>query len=68
MFSWQNLLVGVLAGAVGCGYFIYGKKQRKLVCMVTGIALIVYPYLFSSLIVLILVGLALIPLPFFFRE
>ena len=38
-----GLWVGVLAGAVGMGYFIYGKRQAKYVPMIAGVLLCVYP-------------------------
>jgi hypothetical protein len=68
MFSTVNLLVGVITGAFGFAYFVYGKKQSKMIFMVTGIALMVYPYLFSSVAAMIIIGVILLPLPFLFRE
>ena len=68
MFSAMNLLVGIVTGAFGLAYFIYGKKQSKMIFMVTGIALMVYPYLFSNIIVLIIIGIILLPLPFVLKE
>jgi len=68
MFSAMNLLVGIITGAFGLAYFIYGKKQSKMIFMVTGIALMVYPYLFSNMIVLIVIGVVLLPLPFVLKE
>lgn len=68
MFSAMNLLVGIITGAFGLAYFIYGKKQSKMIFMVTGIALMVYPYLFGNMILLIIIGVVLLPLPFLFKE
>jgi hypothetical protein len=64
MFSTVNIIVGVIAGAIGLGYFVYGKKQGELVFLTSGIGLMVYPYLFSNGILLVVVGLALTALPF----
>lgn len=61
------LLWGVLFGSVGFGFFIYGKKQSRLVPLVCGLALMVYPYFMPNALVLVLVGLALIMAPYFFR-
>jgi len=36
--------------------------------MGAGIALMAYPYLFGNIIVLIVIGLLLLPLPFVFKE
>ena len=68
MPSAVNLFIGIIAGAFGLAYFIYGKKQGKILFMVTGIALMVYPYFFGNIIVLIAVGLILLLLPFVIKE
>ena len=60
----SSLFVGVIAGAIGMGYFIYGKRQTKIVAMVAGALLCVYPYFIDSLLWLYLVGLLLIAAPF----
>lgn len=60
----SSLFVGVIAGAIGMGYFIYGKRQTKIVAMVAGALLCIYPYFIDSLLWLYLVGLLLIAAPF----
>lgn len=60
----NSLFVGLIAGAVGMGYFIYGKRQLKIVPMVAGVLLCIYPYFVDSLLWLSLVGLILIAAPF----
>jgi hypothetical protein len=60
----NSLLVGVVAGAIGMGYFIYGKRQTRVVPMVAGALLCIYPYFMDSLLWLSLVGLLLIAAPF----
>jgi hypothetical protein len=61
----NSLIVGVIAGAFGVGYFIYGKKQTKVSAMLAGVGLCVYPYLTDDLLLLILIGGALLAVPFF---
>jgi len=68
VFSVTNILVGIITGTFGLAYFVYGKKQSKMIFMITGIALMVYPYLFTNIIVLIIIGVILLPLPFVFKE
>lgn len=58
----------VLFGAIGVGYFIYGKKQGKYVPLLTGIALCAYPYFFSSAVPVVIIGVVLSAVPYFFRE
>jgi hypothetical protein len=38
------LIAGFLVSTIGFGFFMYGKKQSRAPQLVTGIALMVYPY------------------------
>lgn len=67
MGSESELLWGVLFGSVGFGFFLYGKKQRMVVPLISGLALMVYPYFMPNAIALVLIGLVLIAIPNFFR-
>lgn len=62
------LLIGVITGSIGVGYFVYGKKQQSLVPMLAGAALCVYPYFISTLWLTILIGVVLVVAPFVFRR
>jgi hypothetical protein len=42
--SGSSLLLGVLFGSVGLGFFIYGRRQRAVVPLLCGLALMVVPY------------------------
>ena len=53
------LLWGVLFGSVGLGFFIYGKKQSRLVPLVCGLALMLYPYAVSETWLLWAIGAGL---------
>ena len=37
------LIWGMVFGAIGLGFFAYGKKKKAIVPLVSGIALIVFP-------------------------
>ena len=63
--SW--LLWGLLFGSIGLGFFIYGKNQRAVVPLVCGVALMVFPYLVSNVILLVCIGAVLIAIPYFLR-
>lgn len=65
--STSLLLWGLLFGAIGFGYFLYGKRQKAFVPLFCGIALMAFPYFISNVVVLVLVGLALIAVPYFIR-
>lgn len=62
------LLWGLLFGAIGTGYFVYGKRQRELVPLLSGLGLIVLPWILSGSWGLALAGLALVALPFVWRD
>jgi hypothetical protein len=59
----MNLVLGLLFGAVGSGYAIYGKRQHDAFYLIVGFVLIVYPYFIASPILLVAVGLCLVALP-----
>lgn len=58
------LFVGLIAGAFGMAYFVYGKRQTKIVPMLSGVALCIYPYFFDSVLWLCVIGAALLVAPF----
>jgi hypothetical protein len=58
---------GMLFGAFGFGFFIYGKKQKAIVPLCTGIVLCIFPYFMSNVYMLVIVGAILVALPLFVR-
>jgi predicted membrane protein len=63
--SW--LLWGLVFGSIGLGFFLYGKKQRAVVPLVCGLALMLFPYFGSNVYVLVSIGLVLIAVPRFVK-
>jgi len=63
--SW--LLWGMLFGSIGLGFFVYGRKQRRVVPLVCGLAMMIYPYFVSSISLLVIVGIVLMAVPYFVR-
>lgn len=61
------LLWGLLFGSIGLGFFVYGKRQRAVVPLVCGLALMGFPYFVSNTILLVAIGVALIVVPYFVR-
>ena len=61
------LIWGMIFGSIGLGFFLYGKKQKAIVPLMTGIALFVFPYFITDLYILILTGIILTVLPYFVR-
>jgi hypothetical protein len=67
MNSSALLMWGMLFGAIGFGFFLYGKKQKSVVPLITGIALCVAPYFIANVYALVMVGVILMAIPFFAR-
>jgi hypothetical protein len=65
--STASILWSVLFGAIGIGYFIYGKRQRVIVPLISGLALMFFPYFISNTWALVLVGAMLTAVPYFIR-
>jgi len=61
----NNILLGLVFGSVGLGYFMYGKKKSNLVIRYTGLALMVYPYFVENTWALLVVGIVLMLVPKF---
>ena len=61
------LIWGMLFGAIGFGFFLYGKKQKAVVPIITGIVLCVLPYFIANVYVLVTVGVVLMTIPYFVR-
>lgn len=61
------LLWGMLFGSLGLGYLSYGKRQKRIVPFVCGLALIVFPYFISSLWLLLGIGVLIAAAPYFIR-
>jgi len=59
-----SLAIGVLTGAIGVAYFIYGKRQTKFVPLLAGMLLCVYPYFVDSVPWLVVIGVGLAAVPF----
>ena len=62
-----TLMLGVLFGSIGLGFFVYGKKQKAAIPFVSGIGLMALPYFISNLYILILLCIVLILLPYFIK-
>jgi hypothetical protein len=60
----NSLYFSIVAGAIGMGYFIYGKRQARFVPMIAGALLCVYPYFVENLLALSAIGLLLVAAPF----
>ncbi len=62
-----QIVCALIFGALGLGFFTYGRRQRAVVPFAVGVALFIIPYLISNLFLLIIVGVALVLMPFFIK-
>tara|TARA_R110000764_G_scaffold28405_20_gene66921 strand:- start:5885 stop:6091 length:207 start_codon:yes stop_codon:yes gene_type:complete len=67
MVSSSIMLWSVLFGGIGIGFFMYGRKQKAIVPLCTGLALFVFPYFMSSVTMLLIVGVILVAIPYFIK-
>jgi len=61
------ILWSLLFGSAGLGFLVYGKRQKAVVPLVCGLALMIYPYFVSSTVLLVAIGVTLMALPYFIR-
>ncbi len=67
MENTSQLIWGMIFGAIGLGFFVYGRRQKAVVPLVTGIALFIFPYFMANAYMLVLAGALLVALPYFVR-
>ncbi len=60
-----ELFIGLIAGAFGMAYFVYGKRQAKFALMICGVALCVYPYSTDGVLGLSAIWPGLLAIPSF---
>ena len=68
MDSESSLIWSMLFGAIGVGFFIYGRRQRMMVPFVSGLALMIVPYFVDNVGAMIALCVAFIALPYFVRR
>ncbi|MFI4951849.1 MAG: hypothetical protein ACHP7M_01800 [Burkholderiales bacterium] len=59
-----SLFFGIVTGALGVGYIVYGRRQTKIAPLVAGVALCAYTYFIDSWVWLCVVGVLLLAAPF----
>jgi hypothetical protein len=63
----STLFWGIIFGSIGLAFFVYGKKQKAVIPLFSGIALMVVPYFISNIYFLVLSGIVLTALPFILK-
>jgi hypothetical protein len=68
MGSSASILWGVVFGSIGVGYIVYGKKQKRLVPLLSGIGLCGFTYIAPNPYLIVLIGIFLAALPFLMKD
>jgi hypothetical protein len=66
--SQATLLWGVLFSSIGLGYFIYGRRQSRMIPLLCGVVLMVYPYFMPNTAALLIIGTIFVAVPYFIRR
>ena len=61
------LVWGMLFGAIGAGYCLYGRQQRAPIPLGCGVGLMVFPYFVSGTWLTLLIGTVLMAIPWRWR-
>jgi len=57
----------LLFSSAGLGFLVYGRRQKVVVPLFCGLALMIYPYFVSSTALLVAIGVVLMSIPYFLR-
>jgi hypothetical protein len=58
---------GVIFGSIGLGFFVFGKRQKAAIPLLSGIALMVFPFFISNPYFMVPLGIVFIALPYFIK-
>jgi hypothetical protein len=67
MTDTSTIIWGVILGSIGLGFLVYGKKQKAIIPLFSGIGLMLVPYFISNKYILILSGIVLAALPYLIK-
>ena len=62
-----TIVLGMIFSSIGLGYFVYGKKQQKAMPFVSGVILMVIPYIGSDVMLILFIAVLAILAPFFIK-
>jgi hypothetical protein len=68
MFDTNILMAWIIFGSIWMWFFIYWKKQQKIIPLLSWISLMIYPYFFSNIYYLIWIGIILTIIPFIIKN
>jgi hypothetical protein len=60
----MSLVIGIISGAFGMAYIVYGRRQSRIVPVLAGVLLCVYPWFTDDPLLLGVIGALLLAAPF----
>ena len=63
----SGIFWGLIFGSIGLGYFVYGKKQNRVIPLFCGLGLMAFPYMVTNTLLLVSIGLVIMAIPYFVR-
>lgn len=64
----SSLVLGLFISLIGMAAFVYGKKTSRLVPLICGLILMIYPYFVSNALTMAVIGVALVAGMILFRD
>jgi hypothetical protein len=58
-FSIESMLIGIMVSSFGLAYFTYGRKQQRLTPLISGLLMMILPFLVTNLVMLVSVTVLL---------
>jgi len=49
MFDTSTLMSSMIFGSIGMWYFMYWKKDNKIIPLLSGVILMIYPYFITNI-------------------
>ena len=63
----HELILGLVLGVLGSAYLLYGRRQAAPLPLLSGLLLIIEPYMVPGFLAQLLVGVVLAAAPFLWR-
>ena len=67
MFETNILISWIIFGSIWMWYFIYWKKARKLLPLISWLILMIYPYFITNIYYSIFIWIFFLIIPYFIR-
>ncbi len=64
----SSLVLGLFVSLIGMAAFVYGKKTSRLVPLIGGLILMIYPYFVPNVLAMVVIGAGLVAGMILFRD